>query len=993
MAKNKFLTTNYGYNNSSNRYAFKIDSLETRSTKINDRDVYNIVDSITIDTGNLTDIFLNQIKRYEDGKITIAEATGYTYDCNIRTTNSLYSEPRLLEIIEEAEGKLKIVFWAVIKDKESGQYIFSKSPLTHPSASMLHNGEKDNPDSGKIHNVFFLDNFHLLGNVEIGCYSVNIGYENIGGQVSTFSNGQSNMPLGDFSSAFGWKNKTGYACSAFGFENKILGQESSGFGAKITIANGAQRSAGFGASHTIKANYGMAFGLSHQITEDGVCGTAFGSTNAVRDKCGLAGGYDCSSNSENSFSFGEGLRTWGRNVAVFGQYNAYNSSGKKDYLFAIGNGVDKNNRKNALELDTYSNLKIEGGLIAKGDLTTEGDLITKDGKLSENYATKKEMEDSLTSLSNSLEDPDVLENLKEFVEFSDNIDSILSSKLSKEELKCYDEYGLTDIYTLTEDDIWISEDGTFEAQKHEKIEYDVVIIPPYVNYKSNGEPNFITKIEPKTPEYNADTGEWYYGEGIHSIYINAKKIICPNTLVNVQASLQGGSSEFSDIKILGDFVLNEGIQNINLEGANANTATEIGNITIPTTLKLFRVYEYHSDIAIPYNVEKFRFYCARPLECNLYVYNPYFDFSDFSINLAGDSTSNGLIHGYVGSTAEAYAREHGYPFIKIESDNNKEPNLIANLEKYGATDVYVLQEGVDFEASNGVMTKLLNWNFEGQIVAIPDGVTEVQTLSMTSDGGGYMYPFTCKELIFPDSLEKFNIGEIAIDNLITNNVKEIFLSGDPFGTQGAAHLPSRILFGKNIEKIGLFYPMGAYIGFAEYIQTPITITGEVYGGYGDYVTINLDNVEDYLLNIYDADAEGNLDIGATSAIHIYGYAGSKAERYAKLHNMPFTNIGSNRTPLLYSSTATEATISANEYYTFTDIESLTVTLDAASTTNLDEFMFSFITPDNADNSFLQIISDKEIKWIKEPNLKPNYIYEVSIVNNVGVIAGTAKEVA
>ena len=82
----------------------------------------------------------------------------------------------------------------------------------------------------------------------------------------------------------------------------------------------------------------------------------------------------------------------------------------------------------------------------------------------------------------------------------------------------------------------------------------------------------------------------------------------------------------------------------------------------------------------------------------------------------------------------------------------------------------------------------------------------------------------------------------------------------------------------------------------------------------------------------------------------------------------------------------------NCYYIFYDTSSLTVTLPSHPITYLHEFMFSFETPETVDNSFLQIISDEEIKWVKEPNLKPDYVYEVSVVNGVGVIAGTAKEV-
>lgn len=95
-----------------------------------------------------------------------------------------------------------------------------------------------------------------------------------------------------------------------------------------------------------------------------------------------------------------------------------------------------------------------------------------------------------------------------------------------------------------------------------------------------------------------------------------------------------------------------------------------------------------------------------------------------------------------------------------------------------------------------------------------------------------------------------------------------------------------------------------------------------------------------------------------------------------------------------TSTATEATISPNEYYSFTGISFLTVTLDTASTTKLDEFMFSFETPSDISSFSFGILTDEsvEIKWVKEPNLKPDYVYEVSVVNSVGVIAGTAKEV-
>ena len=677
MAKNRFLTTNYGYNNSSNRYAFKINTVTVSAN--------TTVNSIIIETGDKTQEFLDTINSYVPNTTTGQEAV--FYNCNIRTKNSLYSEPRLLEIKKEAENKLSIVFWTMVENK--GNYTFSLSPLVHPSESMVKTNETDNLDSGKIHNVFFLDEYPLLGNIEIGYYSVNVGYGNIGGQVSTFSNGQFNIPLGDFSSTFGWKNKTGYACSAFGFENKILGQESSGFGAKITIANGAQRSAGFGANHTINVNYGMAFGYSHQIIGGGTYGTAFGLANSVKGKCGLAAGNGCISNSENSFSFGEGLCTYGKNVAVFGQYNAYASNGAKTYLFAIGNGTSGTERKNALELDLESNLKIEG------------DLITEDGKLSE-----------------------IIEN----------------------------------------------------------------------------------------------------------------------------------ASNKQDLEL---------------------------------------------------------------------------------------------------------------------------------LEKYGTTDVYVLQEGVDFVLGDyDTIIEMLRVDYSGQTIAFPEGIKNI------SASVGEV-PLTCKKLIFPDTLISFDVYPICIEEIITNKVQTLTLDPDMNYSNLEGKIPERIAFGENIRNICV--RGGTKIVFDKPPINHVTIAAEIYGiAYSDWVSVNLRNVNSYTLELDDY----NADEVTPPNFEICGYAGSKAERYARENNIQFMNIGSDCSPLLYSSKATETTLFANEYYTFTEIDSLTVTLDTASTTKLDEFMFSFETPNDVSSFSFGVLTDAgvEIKWVKEPNLKPNYIYEVSIVNNVGVIAGTAKEV-
>ena len=673
MAKNKFLTTNYGYKNSSNRYAFKIDTVSGSSN--------TTIDSIVIKTGDKTQEFLDTITNYVPNETTGQEAI--FYNCSIRTTNSLYSEPRLLEISKQAEDKLKIIFWTVTENK--GQYTFSKSALQHPSASMVKTNEADNLNSGKIHNVFFLDEFPLLGNVEIGCYSVNIGYENIGGQVSTFSNGQSNMPLGDFSSTFGWKNKTGYACSAFGFENKILGQESSGFGAKITIANGAQRSAGFGANHTINVNYGMAFGYSHQIIGGGTYGTAFGLANSVKGKCGLAAGNGCISNSENSFSFGEGLRTWGKNVAVFGQYNAYASNGAKTYLFAIGNGTSGTNRKNALELDLESNLKIEG------------DLITKDGKLSEN-------------------------------------------------IELLEKYGTTNVYVLQEGIDFIYENGLLVSCDNKIIDCSTqtVVIP---------------EIEDR-----------YQIDGTF-IWLKAKELIVTPTFAGITGN-----------------------------------CVQMEKLTIP----------------------------------------------------------------------------EGVETIFITDSNPTEP------------------------------------------LYLPSSLKELT-----------LFTFSNNDIYFSDKTKSVKVTALYGSNISMKCPK------DMLGINLENGIPSKL-----------------------YIENPHMVVHGV----------------------------------PSNSFNLYGYAGSTAELFANdewikpLVN--FINIGSDYSININETSSVATTIQANQYYQFTNATSLAISLDTISATKLDEFMFSFKTPSDVSKYSLVIFNEgAPIKWIKEPKFKPNYIYEVSIVNGVGVIAGTVKEVA
>lgn len=215
-------------------------------------------------------------------------------------------------------------------------------------------------------------------------------------------------------------------------------------------------------------------------------------------------------------------------------------------------------------------------------------------------------------------------------------------------------YGTTDVHILTDDDVWIVS-GILEAQKRSIIEYDVVVIPYGVR-----------AIIPREPDHDGEN--WHWEDGVYRINIRAKKIICPSTLINIYGSAELVGYEAHDIKIQGDFVLNEGVQIVNLSNYNgACGSSDIGNITIPKTLKTFTVWNYFHDIVIPNNVDKISFWVAERFCGHLYVYNPDFDFSDFETGVVDDDGGDGIIYGYAGSTAEAFAKDNGYTFKNLGS--------------------------------------------------------------------------------------------------------------------------------------------------------------------------------------------------------------------------------------------------------------------------------------------------------------------------------------
>lgn len=316
----------------------------------------------------------------------------------------------------------------------------------------------------------------------------------------------------------------------------------------------------------------------------------------------------------------------------------------------------------------------------------------------------------------------------------------------------------------------------------------------------------------------------------------------------------------------------------------------------------------------------------------------------------------------------------------IENASNNKQDL-EYLEKYGTTDVHVLQPGIDVRVDETgkviigtVSGRVLD--LSGKVIAIPEGITEISRDSLDNSLDYLIY---CEKCICPDSLVKILEGGIrAKEFKLNKNLTQLDLTD--YGAI-SSYGPVKITISHNIKILGI----GLYDSTLIFDENVNVVN----------CSISLSNCNIKVLNPH-----ATLDFGFADACFFYGYRNSTLEELFKSRDdmrfaNTFINTGSDCAPLLYSSTATEAILSANKYYTFTNISSLTVTLDTASATKLDEFMFSFETPADISSFSFGVLTDEgvEIKWIKEPNLKPNYIYEVSIVNGVGVIAGTAKEVA
>ena len=83
-------------------------------------------------------------------------------------------------------------------------------------------------------------------------------------------------------------------------------------------------------------------------------------------------------------------------------------------------------------------------------------------------------------------------------------------------------------------------------------------------------------------------------------------------------------------------------------------------------------------------------------------------------------------------------------------------------------------------------------------------------------------------------------------------------------------------------------------------------------------------------------------------------------------------------------TITEIELQPNVFHTIDVVGTLTVTCAPPVSQNVyTEYMLQFTTGSTQP----VIIFTDDIRWVVEPNCQPNMVYQVSILNNVGVIVG------
>ncbi len=316
--------------------------------------------------------------------------------------------------------------------------------------------------------------------------------------------------------------------------------------------------------------------------------------------------------------------------------------------------------------------------------------------------------------------------------------------------------------------------------------------------------------------------------------------------------------------------------------------------------------------------------------------------------------------------------------VKNQLETEKRIN---NLTVYGEDNIYILEENVDVTIKDGKVTDLLNTDYsEYETIAFPYGISEIAIPEKTE--------FIANKVIMPKGLEK--VADGSFSKKASDNVKiEI----------------KEIIFNEGITEIGASVFSYANIGNIRFADSLKTVKENAFLGTSGLKEIvlpeNVDEVGNYVgmdSSIEKIVFKNNVTkIGALvfSKLKVCGYEGSTAEEFAKNISLEFQSIaGESALKKVKIDNLEYVSVFSGRYYEIKPQNKIIVLLGAsADTSRLDEYMFSFETPEDiSEFSFSVIYKTNEIVWVKEPRIKNKHIYEVSVVNGVGVIVGTPLEV-
>lgn len=263
---------------------------------------------------------------------------------------------------------------AIESDEYSGRYRIHVSNMPHYKLedgtyhALERDPDKDNEATGNIRNCLIIMDQPEIGDTTIGHHSVALGLMNKTYGRNTLAVGQQNTTLGQSSAAIGWQNRTGYMSFATGSNNDALGQYSVALGTLNTIDSEAQSAFAVGTNNEIHGLNGIALGRGHKVGPLADDSIVIGAENQVMGPNAFVGGYACTAWGRNSFAYGQGLSAQGKNTVQFGQYALKNLGdddaigGTPFYMFAIGNGEDKEKRSNSFTIGSDNNAFVNGSV-------------------------------------------------------------------------------------------------------------------------------------------------------------------------------------------------------------------------------------------------------------------------------------------------------------------------------------------------------------------------------------------------------------------------------------------------------------------------------------------------------------------------------------------------------------------------------------------------------------------------------------------------------